>query len=152
MNAREMFEDAVINFRIVILYPWLLKKLVWRISYNLPENCYIFCHLMNHNLPGGVWIWSCDSSLYGSRLAWGCPSVSTDASPLIILKKRTKRWSCLRPSRDCQPSSCNISETLALRLKLFETNRAALRWTFSILSLLLFCVGAKQSSYILMQA
>ena len=28
---------------------------------------------MNHNLPGGVWIWSCDSSLYGSRLAWGWP-------------------------------------------------------------------------------
>ena len=40
-----MFEDAGINFRIVILYSWLLKKLVWRISYNLPENGYIFCHL-----------------------------------------------------------------------------------------------------------
>ena len=52
-------------------------------------------------------------------------------------------------SRDCQPRSCNISETLALRLKLFETNRAALRWTFSILSLLLFLCGCQTSQDLL---
>ena len=40
-------------------------------------------------------------------------------------EKRTKRLSCRRLSRDCQPRLCNIFETLALRLKLFETNRAA---------------------------
>ena len=35
-----MFEDAVINFRIVILYLWLLKKLVWT------EELVIICQKM----------------------------------------------------------------------------------------------------------
>ena len=40
-----------------------------------------------------------------------------------------KNLTLILPStvKDCQPRLCNISETLALRLKLFETNRAALR-------------------------
>ena len=47
-----------------------------------------------HNLPGGVCIWSCDSSLYGSRLVWGCPPLQStwvhglNVDPFIIIFKQ----------------------------------------------------------------
>ena len=74
------------------------------------------------------WMYRCAERTAGWRYA----SAGIAIRPLTILYIMVALASVLRLSRVAHPRDCNMAVTLQRRLKLLQTNLAALLWTISI--------------------